>query len=368
MNEALGLLFRRNDSVELWALLLPLLFVAIVHCLTSRLDESRQPEQWILYRRVFRIFILVLIPTWWSVLVLRGHRVSLPLLLPAFVSVLIAQWVAFSGDRCYLARRWSTVDMLRLSWWGSVAPTGSLLLLAIGIDAAYDRRLISVVWFLWAAFAALVGSICFRTAEGVRFRDVKSGELYKRASAMSKRYGVRLKRVCVVPFGRGHLTNAFGVWNGIAITDDYGHWLRGNQLDFVIAHELAHVKGRHGLKKLLALASAISLAAIVAPLLPRRALGVRVVMNFTAILLPLIVFNYVSRQYEYLADRDGVEISGADNAVRTLVTMYAHAGLPSRGAIADVFSTHPSLRHRIEQIEKSSKIPSHHFSEELPDT
>jgi Zn-dependent protease with chaperone function len=98
---------------------------------------------------------------------------------------------------------------------------------------------------LGAGVAAIVGPMRLQAAQGIRLRRVKSGTLYNRAFRLARKVGVDLERVYVVPPGRGHLTNAFGLWRGIALTDNFGEYLSGPQIDFVIGHELAHVKGRH---------------------------------------------------------------------------------------------------------------------------
>jgi len=93
-----------------------------------------------------------------------------------------------------------------------------------------------------------------RVAEGIKLQRVKSGEVYKRAFAIAKDMRTPLKRVYIVPAGRGHLTNAYGLSESIAVTDNYGKFLDRAELDFVIGHELGHVKGKHGRKTVLIMA------------------------------------------------------------------------------------------------------------------
>ena len=95
----------------------------------------------------------------------------------------------------------------------------------------------------------MVGTIRLRIAQGMKLRSVKSGTLYGRAMHLARNAGAKLKRVYVVPPGRGDLTNAFGSSESIAMTDNFGEYLHGPQLDFVIGHELAHAKNKHTRKK-----------------------------------------------------------------------------------------------------------------------
>ena len=50
--------------------------------------------------------------------------------------------------------------------------------------------------------------------------------------------GVTIRRVYIVPAGKGLLTNAYGLSNAIALTDSLGQYLTKTQIDYVMAHEL----------------------------------------------------------------------------------------------------------------------------------
>jgi Zn-dependent protease with chaperone function len=206
---------------------------------------------------------------------------------------------------------------------------------------------------------AFVGTVFFRVAEGIKFRTVKSGELYKRAHVLSKRIGIRLDRVSVVPFGRGRLTNGYGGRNQVALTDDYGHWLHGPELDFVIAHELSHCKQKHGIKKLSATTGLFAFSAAIAAWAPRPAFGT-VVLNFCAILLPLMASDALSRGFEYAADRGAVELTGEPDAgVKSLTDMYRHTEVPAQSSrFQELFSTHPVLSRRLNKIRRAAHARS----------
>jgi len=85
----------------------------------------------------------------------------------------------------------------------------------------------------------------------MKLNRLKSGELRNRALKMSGHMGVAISRVYIVPAGKGHLTNAYGLSNAIGLTDSLGQHLSKTQMDYVMAHELAHVKLRHGRKDFL---------------------------------------------------------------------------------------------------------------------
>src|SRR5205814_10173075 len=142
-------------------------------------------------------------------------------------------------------RVWSRMASGRHPSFGTLA---NGLLCAASMVGRSRRRWLARKKHGWGSLASRGGSHsitrCGKTSSGggVRFRHVKSGDFYKRAFVLAKRMGVPLRKVAVVPFGRGHLTNAYSRSNEIAITDDYGHWLSGSRLEFVVGHELRRKK------------------------------------------------------------------------------------------------------------------------------
>jgi Zn-dependent protease with chaperone function len=226
-------------------------------------------------------------------------------------------------------------------------------MVAAGMNAICNESFWGISWIGLGALVALIGAIRLQRVEGFHPRQVKSGELYKRSLVLSRLLGVRLWRISVVPFGNGRLTNAFGSWNTIAVTDGYGHWLHGAELDFVIGHELIHVKQKHALKRLVAISGEFALVAAATFVLPHPAGAWRVAFDYGAILGPMIGFYLLSQRFEYAADQGGVHLmNDISAAVRALTNMYRHAGLPARRSrFQQLFSTHPDLLRRLAAIE-----------------
>jgi hypothetical protein len=158
---------------------------------------------WITSRRWIQIILLGMVAAWWALWDLRRESIVSRLALhlrwidTAFLKValfwaipigivVVVQLICYSLDRAFIGRRWTASDLLRLVLWRSVSPTVALLLVAVGFDAIYDRRLVGVLWLVAAAIAAIVGTVRLRSAEGMKLQPVKSGELYKRAFVMAK--------------------------------------------------------------------------------------------------------------------------------------------------------------------------------------
>lgn len=135
-------------------------------------------------------------------------------------------------------------------------------------------------------------------------------------------------------------------------------YLGGPQLDFVIGHELGHVKGRHTRKEfsvVLLIFVGLVLLAFGLPLTTMY----RPTFVLLALIVPLLAINAVSRHFEYACDREAVEFTGDPEAgLHALVNLYLMTGSPvTCNRIVELFMTHPSLVNRLEAITRAAKIP-----------
>lgn len=349
-------------------LLFPIAASLWLRSMAKWLKANRQPSKWVGYARWISALMIVAVPVWWSLTVVLRRSAnavglsSVPLwfllVIPLSTSMLIARLVVCKADAYVFAKKWAGSDVFRLAFWRTASSTIPLLILAAGIERIYDRQITGFAWMVCAAILTVLGKFELREAEGLKPRPVKSGELYKRSMVMSKKMGVRIRQVCVVPFGKGRLTNAYGGIRQIAVTDDYGHWLHGAQLDFVICHELAHVRQKDALRSLAIMGGLFLLVAIVLLVMPRPSMALKIFLNFAALLFPLMVFYALSRRKEYDADRLSVEATGEPAAaLRALAGLYARADMPSQlNKFVELFSTHPGLTSRIGAIAKHGGI------------
>jgi Zn-dependent protease with chaperone function len=213
----------------------------------------------------------------------------------------------------------------------------------------------------------IIGSVTSGFPDGVavvrdahmKLQEVKSGAAYKRAFVLAKDMGTRLKRVYIVPAGRGHLTNAFGLSRSIALTDNYGRFLHGAQLDFVIGHELAHVKRQHGRKELAITVTTYAILGTLALIAPRNLISSRPLFDLVVLLAPILALYYVSRRFEYEADRTAVQLTRDPEAgIKALTGLYRITQAPTNSdRVTELFMSHPSLVHRARAIGEVGEMP-----------
>jgi Zn-dependent protease with chaperone function len=313
---------------------------------------------------------LLAVPAWWSLsgaMIESGAKLNpildwpawVLLVLPLSVGIAVARFLAYWTDRRIDGRRWTIGDLCSLSLWSSISSTIPLLLFAVGIDAIDNRSLVAILWIGGAGLLTLFAKTSLRAAEGLKPRLVRSGELFKRSFVMAKQMGIHLIGVFVYPTGRGRLTNAHGGAGFIGMTDVCVHWLHGAQLDFVIGHELAHIQQKHGEKERQISAGAYLGVAALALAVPDQLLLWRIFFKFSVILIPLLVFYFVSRRFEFEADRIAVEHTGeGEIAIQALANLYRRSGVPADcNKFDELFLTHPSLWRRINAITRMGQVP-----------
>lgn len=372
-----------SPSALLGIPLLPVLITFWFWYYALHADESERMSRWIACRRWMHVILLCTVATWWALWDFQRASALIPRLafrlswidqtlvklllfwgLP-IGGVAVVQLICYSLDRTFLGRRWTVIDVMRLACWRTLCPTISLLFVATGFEAIYDRRSTGTLWLVMAAILAMVGTIRLNLAEGMRLQRVKSGELYKRAFVLAKEMRTTLKRVYVVPAGRGHLTNAYGLPQSIAVTDNYGKFLNGAQLDFVIGHELGHVKARHGRKKLLIMVAVFACIALVCFLLAPRLTAFHPVLDISVVFVPILTFYFFSRHFEYTADEAGVELThDPETAIRALASLYRITQAPTHcDRLTQLFMTHPALTRRVRAIGEKARMPAKRISE-----
>lgn len=215
-------------------------------------------------------------------------------------------------------------------------------------------------------------------AEEVSRQDAP--ELVQMVDRLRQRANLPMPRVCIIPSDN---PNAFATGRNpdnavVAVTEGLLQMLDRDELEGVIAHELAHIENRDILTSSIAatLASAITLLAQFGFYFGGRDRGGLVGSLLMLILAPIaatLIQTAISRTREFAADRDGARISGNPRGLASALArlqqgaearpMQASANTentahmfivnPFAGAmsgLANLFSTHPPTEERIERL------------------
>jgi Zn-dependent protease with chaperone function len=329
-----------------------------------RAEEARQRAIWAGFRRFGRFILTAIVAIWWALWDLSGKSLSSVeswrFWLPPAVSLGIFLLLCSEVDRTVLRLKWTTTDSVRQAWWRLVSFVIPLLMLAAGFELILGREIRGIAWLLAAGVVSKIGTGFLRRAEGLKFNTLKSGEYRNRALRVARGMDVTLRRVFVVPAGKGHLTNAYGMSNAIALTDSLGQHLNDRQMDFVVAHEVAHVKLKHGRKHLLLVVAIFTGTALSLFLLSLQTKNLHPLFQLLAIFGPLIALYYCSRRFEYSADREAIEFTDAPEiAVQALAKLHHSRELPAASdPFTELFMTHPTFAHRVGAIVNRGQIPA----------
>ena len=203
-------------------------------------------------------------------------------------------------------------------------------------------------------------------------------ELYDMVDRLRQQAALPMPRVYVIPSDQ---PNAFATGRNpkhaaVAVTNGIVRLLNTEELEGVIAHELAHVKNRDILTSSVAatLGAAITLLARFGFFFGGdrdrgNAIG-SLLMLILAPLAAVLIQMAISRSREYAADRDGARICGKPRALASALgrlqrgaeqrpmqanpsTAHMFIVNPFAGAmsgIRNLFSTHPPTEERIERL------------------
>jgi Zn-dependent protease with chaperone function len=358
-------------------LLLPIVTTLCIRWAVLQSHEARQKTVWAAYRSFGRFILATTVAGWWviggmhersgldSMIIARWPGAiktsvgeTLLFWVPPTVSLGIFLLLCNTVDQDIFRLKWTITNAFRQAWWRLVSFVIPLLLVAAGFDSILHRKFRGIAWLLAAGVVSKVGTGFLRRAQGMKFNKLKSGELRNRALSMASRMGVKLDRVYVVPAGKAHLTNAYGMSNAIALTDNLGKYLTKTQLEFVMAHELAHVKLNHVRKYFLLVLAFFSITALLLFSFPQ--LPLRPLLQLVAIIGPLVALYYSSRRFEYSADGEAVDFTGdPETAIWALVNLRQSSELPAAfDRFTELFATHPTLEHRVHAIANDGSIPA----------
>jgi heat shock protein HtpX len=257
------------------------------------------------------------------------------------------------------------------------------LLLAIGAALGGGFLVIAVI----LAVVMNVGGYWFSDRVALKLSraqplpDDQAPGLHQAVASLSQRAGIPTPKLYLIP---SEQPNAFATGRNpqnaaVAVTEGLLRHLPGDQVEGVIAHELAHIKNRDILVSSIAATIAAAISGIAtflqfswlfggeddeSPLGLVGTIAAIIFAPMAAMLLQLAV----SRQREYLADATAAELMGTPRPLMDALgslergtqlipmqvqpaTASMYIANPLRGqGMASLFSTHPPMEERIRRL------------------
>jgi len=240
--------------------------------------------------------------------------------------------------------------------------------------------------FQWPLALVLLGSVLFvgvqyKIGKWMALRSVgaedlpeeRAPDLHRRVESLSRDMGIDKPRLMIASMG---VPNAFAVGRKgagtVVVSQELLRTLDDDEVEGVLAHELAHIRNRDVVMMVLGqgIASIVAIVAQWAVLLTGDNdiadffLAI-VVGQLTQMLVMLFVFA-ISRYREYVADSDAAaEIGSGEPLARALEKISSGAQrrdgevdaqvnalciFDDRGGLANLLATHPPVEKRIERL------------------
>lgn len=257
-------------------------------------------------------------------------------------------------------------------WIGQMAGGTGGMLIAFGVAVVMN---VGSYWFS--------DKIVLRAVRAQVVGRQDAPELYDMTERLAKRAGLPMPKLAIVP---DPSPNAFATGRNpqnavVAVNEGLLHLLDRDEVEGVVAHELAHVKHRDTLTMAIVatvagavsvIASILQFAAIFGPRdeegnSPLAALAVAMVAPLMAMMIQM----GVSRAREYEADRLAAEMVGTGRGLRDALLRLERgvAAVPGHmpaqaahmcivnpfaglGGVAGLFSTHPPVAERVRRLDE----------------
>lgn len=260
---------------------------------------------------------------------------------------------------------WTRRELALQAFYSCCASLVPIAMALTGITSLANSARAAVLWFLAAFFTRIVAVRARAKFLGMQPQALTTGELRDRAFAMAKQLGVKLQQIYIIPSGKGQMVNAFARnGNVISFTDFLLQRMNRREVNFVLGHELSHLKLGHPGK--LALAGVISyFAALFAVGFADPFLHLSVVVRYSLIVAIVTLAPYFcSRRFEYAADAGAVAATGDPQAAISALFKIAQLNmLPIHWSKwSEKWLTHPSSLRRAQAIARKGGIPPEHVT------
>jgi len=378
---------RQSAAILLLVLLSPLvLFLWLGHKALSA-DTNNKAVVWFSYMRSLRWILNASLIAWWVALeychaepllrffssgtrfaALGTHPAAYEALswVPPAILWLLCFRISHPVQQKLRGLHWTKRELTLQALYSALAGLFPFALFLTGLRVMGTGGFRSAMfWWVGAFLLRVVAAQALLKITGMQPQALSSGDLRDRAFRMAERLGVKLQQVYLIPSGKGQMANAFARTNNtISFTDFLLKRMSQREVDYVMAHELTHLKLKHPAK--------LGYAYLGGLLLGMLAVGASTpllhgsfVANYGLMLVIISIFPYFwSRRFEYSADAGAVATTGDPRAaISALFKLSELNMMPIHWSKwSEKWLTHPSSLRRARAIAKKAGIPS----EEIP--
>ncbi|WP_224450119.1 M48 family metalloprotease [Haloprofundus salilacus] len=216
--------------------------------------------------------------------------------------------------------------------------------------------------------------IALWSVDAEEMSEAEYSEIHRAVEHLSEEMGITKPRLMVGQMG---VPNAFAVGRCgagvVVVSETLMDLLEQDELEGVLAHELAHIKNRDVVMLLIgqSVASMLGLTVYWVVVLFEDGIASIVLGWIASLIVELAVMVFVlaiSRAREYAADSDAAEYTGNPEALARALSKLASVGRHERapdvsdnmsalcifggkrGVLSSLFSTHPPMEKRIERL------------------
>jgi len=379
---------QRGILILVAILLLPLLLLIWLSRKALSADVADRAVVWFSYMRSLAWILNGSLVAWWVALdsmhaeallrfLFSGTRVAPLLDHPVFSQAL--GWVpdAILWLLCYRISQpvqqklrglaWTKRELTVQAFYSVLAGLFPLAMFLTGLSLMTAGAITSAFyWWIAALLLRVIAMQALLKHTGMQPQALTIGDLRDRAFTFADRLGVKLQQVYLIPSGKGQMANAFArTGNTIAFTDYLLKRMNQREVNFVLAHELTHLRLKHPIK--LGQVHLISWMVAVTFLITfseffRNGVAARYVLVF--IILSIVPF-FWSRRFEYSADAGAVALTGDPGAaISALFKLSELNMMPTQWSHwREKWLTHPSTLRRANAIAAQAGIPPQHVPE-----
>jgi len=229
----------------------------------------------------------------------------------------------------------------------------------IGALARGDFRLAILLIFA-ALVVKFIARVKLQKDMGMQPQALTTGELRDAAFGMAQRLGVKLQQIYVIPAGKAQMANAFArTGNTIAFTDYLLQRMSRREVNYILGHELSHLRLKHLQKLSFAFVGSLFAGIFLLTAL-RASLPPSPFFRYGILFSVMTLGPYFwSRRFEFAADAGAVQATGDPEAAISALFKLASLNMHPLhwGKWSEQWLTHPSTLRRAQAIARKASIP-----------